>query len=386
MSTTTRNATLQDLAALLVDQQARKVDIVAPASKIEAVNGLIKVEGSTPEITADGVTITDGLYQPTAIFDEGVSEKLGIPLAYVRKMRAERTDLWDCNVNGWLQGTPTVYGTYDAVTEYHNPDPRAFLLRTFKPNDGEGVGIARAFLSDKYARMDNLDCLTAALDGVREAGVNVDIDGCDLTDRRMQVRIIAPQIAAMAPVLLEGYRSPFTGQSGSDNPTVWAGLVISNSEVGGGAFSITPRLVVEVCKNGMTITKDAQRAVHLGGRLDAGVIEWSEETQRKALELVRSKTVDSVRSFLSPEYVERTVRALEAKAGEEVSTVDAVKDLTKGLSFNQDQIDSVLGHFVRGGQMTVGGVANAITAAAQDQGDGDSAADMEQAASRLLGV
>ena len=381
MQSTTRNATLQDLAGLLTDQQARKVDIVASASKITAERGLIRVTGADPEITVDGVTTADGIYRPTAIFDEGIADKLNIPLAYVRRMREDRPDLWDANVNGWLHGERLIH----TENQYQGGDPRSFLLRTFKSENG-GTGIARAFLSDKYARIDNLDALTAALDGVKEAGVDVSIDGCDLTDRRMQVRVIAPQVAALAPALLEGYRSPFSGLSGTDIPTVWAGLVIANSEVGGGAFTVTPRIVFEVCNNGMTITKDAQRAVHLGGRLETGVIAWSEETQRKSLELVRSKTVDAVRSFLSPEYVEQTVRAMEKEAGVEVETVDEVKELTKGLSFTQDQTDSVLGFFIKGGQMTVGGVANAITAAAQTVPDGDTAADMEQAASRLLGV
>lgn len=53
--------------------------------------------------------------------------------------------------------------------------------------------MARAFLSDRYSVIDNLDVLTATLDGVRQAGVDVSIDRCDLTDRRMYVRIIAPR-------------------------------------------------------------------------------------------------------------------------------------------------------------------------------------------------
>jgi hypothetical protein len=41
--------------------------------------------------------------------------------------------------------------------------------------------------------------------------------------------------------------------------------------LGHGPFSITPRLIAQVCSNGYTIIKDAMREVHLGGRLDAGV-------------------------------------------------------------------------------------------------------------------
>lgn len=54
--------------------------------------------------------------------------------------------------------------------------------------------------------------------------------------------------------LLAGYTSPFSGAKGADNPVVFAGMVVSNSETGHGSFSITPRIVAQVCDNGMTIT------------------------------------------------------------------------------------------------------------------------------------
>ncbi len=97
--------------------------------------------------------------------------------------------------------------------------------------------------------------LLAALDGVRAAGVPVTVDGCDLTDRRMYVRVACEQVRVLAPALLAGYRSPFTGATGAENPVVYAGFVLSNSETGCGAFTLTPRLVVQVCRNGLTIAR-----------------------------------------------------------------------------------------------------------------------------------
>ena len=48
------------------------------------------------------------------------------------------------------------------------------------------------------------------------------------------------------------------------------------------------------------------------------------------------------------------------------------------------QTDDILGFFIRGGQMTVAGVANAATAYAQTVDDPEVAAQMEQGAARLL--
>jgi len=192
-----RNATLADLAALLRDQQARKVDIVAPAAAIRARNGQLIIDGADPVLGPDGVTLSTGAYTPTDVCDQGLADKLGIPGQYLRRMRELKPGLYDANVNGWLDG-----------------DTRKFLVRCLQPGSGTGTGAARAFLSDGYKRIDNLDVLLAALDGVRSAGVPAEVDGCDLTERRMYVRVVCEQVAVLAPALLAGYRSPFTGAAG----------------------------------------------------------------------------------------------------------------------------------------------------------------------------
>src|SRR6266704_2093509 len=128
---TTRNATLPDMVAMLRHQRARRLDVVA-----------------------------------TAAADEGISAKLGINLAYLRRLREDRPDLWDANVNGWLHGNDLAG---------YPPDGRTFLVRLFQA-DGDGLGVARAILSDSYKVIDNLDALMAPLDGIRQAGVDVEFD------------------------------------------------------------------------------------------------------------------------------------------------------------------------------------------------------------------
>lgn len=390
MQTATRNASLADLATMLQEQHARKVDVVASATNIRSEDGVLRITGTEPVIDLDGVTLGDGLYLPTLVCDEGIAEKLKVPLAYVRRMREERLDLYDANVNGWLHGEPDVPGNA-------GPDPRSFLVRCFKGDDG-GTGIARAFLSDKYKMVDNLDVLMSALEGISDAGVEVKVDGCDLSERKMYVRVVAPEVQVVAEELLRNYRNPFSDDFerwrrvadregmgyGGDEPVIFAGFVIGNSEVGGGAFTLTPRAVIKVCANGLTMTQDMMRSVHLGGKLDEGVVDWSDETQEKAIELVRSKTRDAVRTFLSPEYLTNVVTMLEEKSGVPVASIEAVKVLTKNLRFTPDQMDGILNRFIQGGQMTRGGVMNAITAHAQEVTDADVAHDMEAKAVGVL--
>lgn len=371
-----RSADLLDLRDALVEQHARKIDVVAPASRLRFKDGQLLMSGLEMVMDPNGVTDPNGLYRPTDVFDAGLSSKLGIPLAYVRRMRLERPDLYDANANGLLRGKAKLR---DGQQEWlFAPDERKFLIRSFRGDDGQ-PGIARALLSDRFAIMDNLDVLTAALDGVAQAGVDIEVDGCDLSDRKMYVRIKAPQVRALAPALLAGYRSPFSGNTGADNPTVFAGFVISNSEVGAGSFSITPRLIVEVCGNGMTMQKDAVSSVHLGGKMDEGVIRWTQDTMDKQLALITAKARDSVATFLDVQYMEGVIRGLEEKAGKPLpgDKIEDVKVIAKKLGFDQTQQDRVFEMFLKSGDLTAGGVMHAVTAAAVQEPDADKANDME---------
>jgi hypothetical protein len=418
---TTRNASLADLAELLKDHRTRRLDVVANSAAITAQGGQLRVDGTVQDIGAEGVTSASGLYLPTKVADGGIADKLGIDTRYLRKLRdTGRLGLWDANVNGWLHGEPAdADAAFAWLAEHPDEDPatspvkdipadgRSFMLRLLKA-DAEGTGIVRAFLSDKYFVIDNLDILISVLAGVRDSEADAQVTGCDLTDSKMYVRVDSPSVRALAPKLLENYRNPWTGQpirnawGGSieeirnlaeregkahdqgAEPVIFGGFVISNSELGGGAFSIKPRLTVEICGNSHTVDADAMRVVHLGGKQDEGVIEWSEETNRKALELVASKTKDAVRKFLTPEYVAAKVAEMEEVAGTPVKDAAAtVHEVVAASVIPADLEADVLDYFIKGGQMTAGGVMQAVTATVQQVEDADLAAEMEGAA---LGV
>lgn len=369
-----RKVSLSDLIGTLRQQQARKFDVVVPATRLRAhADGTMIVSGVEAQITENGVTTIDGLYRPTQQFIEGLSGKLQIPGAYLRRLHTERPDLFATLVEGHLHGEP---GGYD-------PDTRTFLFRGFT-GEGDEPGEARALLSDSYKFFDHLDALTAALTGVQRAGAAIEVESADLTERRMIVRLTSPNVKAYGGSLVENYRSPFSGLSGKDLPMVRAGLVLSNSETGGGAFTLVPRFTFEVCGNGMTITKDATRAVHLGGKMDEGLIRWSEETQRTNADLVAAKAADAIATFLDVNYMKRVLAQMQEKANKPVSSIEEVRVIGKTLAFTEEQIDGVLGMFVKGGQMTAGGVLNAVTAYAKTVEDGDLSFELEALSTKVL--
>ncbi|OLM28621.1 Phage protein [Pseudonocardia sp. Ae717_Ps2] len=361
VSLTTRNADLNDMVELLRTQQAAKTDHVVAASALAALGGQVLVHGAGVELSPDGVTTSDLTLAPTRTADNGIADKLGIPAAYLRRTREQNLDLYDDNVNGWLS---------------HQPD-RRFLVRGLADGDGRH-GVMRALLSDRYRPIENLDVLMTCLDGIREAGHPVDIVSADLSESRMYVKIRSTAVATMAPALLSGYTSPFSGERGADNPTVFAGFVLTNSETGQGKFRLIPQLTVQICTNGMTLTKHAIDEVHAGGRLEHGQIDWSSDTQATSLALARKMTRDAVGKFLDPRWVQARITEIEADAGVEVTQPQqTIEHVSKKLRFSTTAQDSILSHFIRGGSPTSGGVLHAVTAAAQTITDVDAAYEVE---------
>ena len=367
---TLRNESLQALAAQLQREESRKLDAVASVASIRAQEGNILVDGiGEAELTDTGVSSGTAKLVTTPVALTGLADKLGIPGAYLRKCRETLPSLFDANVNGWLRD---------------GDQGRKLLLRTFRDAEtgggfpSGGLGVLRAVLSDSYLTIDNFDVLLAVLQGIRDAGHEVKIDRADLTDRRMIVHVQSETVAEAAPELLRGYRSPYSGNSGADNPLISAGFVISNSEVGSGAFSIVPELTVQICTNGLTMTKEAMRAVHLGAKLDEGVVRASQQTQERQLALITSRSQDAVQEFLSGRYLRSKITQLEESAG--VPVTDAPKTIelvSKSVGFTQAQQSMILDDFIKGGQLTAGGVMQAVTSAAQRVEDGDDAYDMQ---------
>lgn len=377
-----RNADLATLQKVLVEQGARQLDLTVPSAKISFSNGNLVLRDTEAELTDDGVLLTEGTYQPTEIFDDGLAKKLTIPREYMRRMREQRPDIFDTTCNGWLRG-----------------DSRKFFVRLWRGETGE-QGVARALMSSRYGVIDNLDVLMAVLDGVRAAGIKVAIPpgGADLTERNMYVRITAPEISAYADDLLHNYRSPFDHPStrwltperisqANGRGLVFAGFAVRNSEVGSGACTLTPVLIFEVCGNGMTVKAEAVRAVHLGPDMDEGVIKWTADTEAKALALIKARARDAVTTWLDVDWVKRQIDTLSEQAGVTVADPAAtIEVVAKQCNYTTTEQATILDHFIKGGQVTAGGIMQAVTSTAQTLIDPDDAARLEGSAIQAMGV
>jgi hypothetical protein len=135
---------------------------------------------------------------------------------------------------------------------------------------------------------------------------------------------------------------------------------------------------VQICSNGLTLTKDALRETHLGARMDEGVVRWSNATRRAELELITRQTRDAVTTFLDRDYVEATLTEIERDAGVKVGSPQAtIEHVANTLRFTTKQRETGLNHYIKGSDTASGGVLHAVTSAAQLVSDPDEAYAME---------
>jgi hypothetical protein len=369
-----RNLSLNDAMELLTTQAAHKVDVVLPYSALKAEDGTIKIDGVEVVIGEDGVTDPNGFYTPTIVGNESIASRLDIPTPYMRRMRGDdhaHITLWDQNVNHWLRMQAN----------------KKALVRLFTPANAAEFGVFRSMSSDRFKRLDNLDTVLAILDGLRQAGIEFSIGGFDISERRLRLTVEAPAIKVAATTLLKGYRSPFTGGSAADRPFIHAGFAFSNSETGNGSLSLGPRAVVEVCSNGMTRNIDLFRAVHLGGKMDEGVVQWAEDTQEKSLRLVTAQVRDTVKAFCSEDYLAEWVAELEEKSATPVTNPEkAIKVIARRAGFSQTEAQGILAHFISGGQPTAGGFMQATTSFSQTIKSPERAIEVEESGEKVLGI
>ncbi len=127
--------------------------------------------------------------------------------------------------------------------------------------------------------------------------------------------------------------------------------------------------------------------MHLGERLDEGPVTWSPNTLDKTLALITARTADAVATFLDPAYAGRVIRTVTAQADRRLADPqEAVQVVSQRLRFTDAQQAGILAHFIRGGDLTAGGILHAVTSAAQTQGDADAAHEMEAAGLRALEI
>lgn len=334
--------TIQNLYGELERQREARKDLIADTRSINvsSTNGASMLSVSTGDDILS--------YRITDIAHRQIADRLSIPYKYYERMRTDYPALLDKNINGWLM---------------KNPERR--MLRTL---DGK----LRAFLSDRYRRLDNLELVDHVLPVIAEMK-GCEIISCDITETHLYLKVINKTMKAE---IVPG-------------DAVQAGFVISNSEIGLGALKVEPLVYRLVCKNGM-ISKDlAHKKYHTGKQVedtdnayelysDATLAADDKAYFMKVQDIV-SAAVDEAKFVLT---VDKMRTAMNIKTGD--NPVQTVEVLGDRYVLNKLERASILRHFIMGNDYSHFGLVNAVTRSSQDAQDYNRATELERIGGTLL--
>lgn len=330
---------LQNLAIELERQRTAKRDFLVPSNEMQLIQ--------TPNDFR--MSIQSEPYAVNEIAHRQIGQYLNIPYSYYDRMRTDFPELLLRNVNGWLNRKP------DEVR----------MVRTLD-------GAARAVLSRRYRRIDNQEIAEAVLPVIAQMP-DAGVESCELTDSRMYLKVVTPRITREV----------------TKGDVVQAGVVISNSEVGMGSVSVSPLIYRLVCTNGMIAQDGRVRKTHIG-RLNESQEDWSiyrnatiEADDRAFL----MKVVDAVRAAVDPARFDILVGQMrDAKdARMEAKAAPKIVELTaKEYSITDAEQEGVLCHLISGGDLSLYGLANAVTRQAQDVASYDRSTELETMGYKIM--
>jgi hypothetical protein len=335
---------LEDLAAEIARQSDVMRDFMVPTQRMKL----------DPDLN---LTFGENQFPVQDLAHTQIAERTGIPGAYYKRMREQNPELLCENVNTWWREQPSKR-----------------LVRTL---DGQ----TRAFLTDSYRCLDNVGLAEAVLPVIQE--LNLQIVSAEITARRLYIKAVDKSIERDIP---KGMMLGDGGHTFFD--TVSPALSISNSEVGLGALSVEVGTLTKMCTNLAWMAGKGMRKYHIGKSEAGEEIQrlLSDETRKqndKAVFMVMRDVVknafdEAKFDSLVDEIKGSTTRKIE---GDPAAVVELVGER---FAMTKDSRSSVLRHLIEGGSLSQYGLANAITRAAEDEANYDTATDFEKAGGAIM--
>jgi hypothetical protein len=330
---------LDQLVGRIVRDDARKRDILADTRRI-----------SFPEDSTDSVIVDNGADEVTVftLSDRALGQiatDLKIPKKYFDRMRSDAPDLFRSNVHHWLYTEPT-----------------RRMIRGYTQEDGGAPLQGRAWLSDRYRRLDHIEIAKTLLPEFESLGTEVQFHNAAVTEDRMYLRATFPQMLSEVKV---------------GEPVRW-GVEIRNSEVGAGMFAINSFVLTLSCMNGMVAYRELS-ARHVGRRLDEENI-FADETLRADDTAFWLAARDTLRASINEARFEEAVATLKAAANSEpvVRPVKASEQLAQRYALTEEEREMVLLSLMSGGDLTQWGMLSAVTRAAKSRESFDRRVEMEE--------
>ena len=328
---------LVELAQELQRRSEAKEDFIAPTQAIQMVG------------TENNLVISDREYSVTDHTHRQVGTWANVPAKYYDKMRVEAPELLNQNINHWFGNQKS-----------HR------MVRTLD-------GTARAFLSNRYRRIDNEDIAEQVLPVLLDSGNFAEVVSTEVTERKMYIKALFPRT-----------RADVVGDE------VQAGVVISNSEIGLGSLYIQPLIYTLSCLNGMISMDYGLSRYHVGRKVEGdgenAFSIFQDETVRADDKALMLKVRDIVNGMANRQVFNKIVDKLrEAKQGIIADNpVNTVEVLAKSYSLSDGEKTGVLESLIRGGDYSKYGVLNAVTNVANNHESYDRATELEALGGKIL--
>lgn len=338
----------QGLVAVATELERRiasRRDFIAPTPKLR-----MEVADGKPVF----VGLPDGLTTPLLPWAHSqVGTYTDIPKPYYDRMLADDPGLLATNVNAWFARKPK--------------DKR--LVRTLDGN-------TRAFLSNAFRPLDNLQLAESALPILKELGAQV--VSANVSDTDFYLKAMVPSLEATVT------RSKAVGD------VIRGGIAIGNREVGGRALFVGFYVTRLICMNG-AVRDSVLRQAHIGKRQGTDIEDsrefFTDTTRRLDDAAFWSKFRDVVRAVLTRKYLDEFV----AKANEAADDIVEAEDVKEVVEVTLDRFalpealaKPMLKNLITSGDLSRYGYAQALTAVANEHADYEQAHEMEWAGARII--
>ena len=338
--------TLEELAMELTRQMNAKKDYLVDTRRMRFD---ANKDGAMLSLNNDVSGVTT-LLRINEVAHNQIGTSLGIPAKYYDKMRRENPSLLATNVNSWF-----------------DTDPEVRMVRTLD-------GTARAFLSKQYRRIDNYEVAMNVLPIIADMP-EANVESCEITDSRMYIKVVNPRLTTeVVP-----------------GDIVQSGILITNSEVGMGSLTVQPLVYRLVCRNGMVVNdaKTSQRHVGRGNMAEDDFTLYTDETLKADDHALMLKVRDTVKAVVDQTRFDRVVNMMRQAKDAKITTsnIPAMIELaSEDFKFSKPESTNILDHLIRGGDLSLYGLANAVTRSAQDVESYDRSTTMEAIGYNILNM
>ena len=284
---------------------------------------------------------TDTTLKPSRIFVEDLCQKLNMNQSFWTHLKQRHPEVLDYT-----------------VTELLKRNNDSYLIRTFRPEAGQEMGIARCLKTPSYKIINNLDVIEnlskvfETFDKTRE----VECISGDLTIEGMHLRFIFPKIMKHADSILKHYRRPDDHKA---NNSIGIGFNLTNSEVGRYGLTMSAVARVLVCLNGMALNKVMRfRKKHTGKRQIGKIESMSGYDWAK----IRYQMYADISSASTTDVLDDTVHLIEKHGLKPLQHPDsAIEAVCKELSYSEAETKRVAEAFETSQDHTRFGLIQALT-------------------------